>query len=526
MRGRWHRNRVYAPTLLSCALLASACGHRDTPATEIIDEATATYGYGPVANPAVTYQPNVIIVSGGPKAIKSGSADGLTFVIDGQAPHAKELTPGKILLATSRAAGRIMSTAPVGNDIAVTLGPTQMGDILRNATLKGTLKLNPSAFLYQTYPQLPGMYYNYHAPDEQLPPPTADQPPQPPQEMTVEQTAEGLLIHLLPIRMAQADSILPDTRRPTGDLPLATRTAPKISYGNWEFEPSYRRDTPAKGSTVRDRIGMNIAYNLGSQAMAGAEAGAKIGIDIGLWAEDMQIEWFNEFTDGVSDKQGMTMVIYGLRGLDVDIQTGIERAVGDNKKVRVEVPIEWIVPVPPPMSDGVPLVMQVELKFLVEMGLGGNNATLTGSGKYEINGPLGIKSGKLATPSIKETAPIISSVKGVSLGASAVVFAAEFRYLLGLGPPSLFMGPYVKLTTAYSITKGADIAAMMLPLCRATTFKVDGGYGMGFALRPKESEMLKALLGDKFKGEWEVADQVQTLYRTSSYSPEVNACRI
>jgi hypothetical protein len=40
-----------------------------------IDEATLTYGYAPVPNHSVTYQPDVIFIEGGPHAIRSVSAD-------------------------------------------------------------------------------------------------------------------------------------------------------------------------------------------------------------------------------------------------------------------------------------------------------------------------------------------------------------------------------------------------------------------------------------------------------------------
>lgn len=74
------------------ALLVGACGKSERAAeTKLVDQATQTYGFGMIPNPAVTYQPDVIVVGGGPKAIRSASADGLMWIIDGRAQNAREL---------------------------------------------------------------------------------------------------------------------------------------------------------------------------------------------------------------------------------------------------------------------------------------------------------------------------------------------------------------------------------------------------------------------------------------------------
>ncbi|WP_194926234.1 hypothetical protein [Catenulispora pinisilvae] len=44
------------------------------------------YGYGPTPDPHVTYQPDVVLVGGGPNSIWSGSSDGLTWTLAGSAP--------------------------------------------------------------------------------------------------------------------------------------------------------------------------------------------------------------------------------------------------------------------------------------------------------------------------------------------------------------------------------------------------------------------------------------------------------
>ena len=72
------------------------------------------YGAIPTRNSAVTYQPDVVIVDGGADAVRSVSSDGLTWIIKGNAGHAKELAVGKILFVTSRSAGRVLAVEPDG----------------------------------------------------------------------------------------------------------------------------------------------------------------------------------------------------------------------------------------------------------------------------------------------------------------------------------------------------------------------------------------------------------------------------
>ena len=59
-------------------------------------------GIAPVPDSTVTYQPDVVVVSGGGDAIRAQSTNGFIWTIDANAPHASELAPGKIFFMTNR----------------------------------------------------------------------------------------------------------------------------------------------------------------------------------------------------------------------------------------------------------------------------------------------------------------------------------------------------------------------------------------------------------------------------------------
>ncbi|MEO7205730.1 MAG: hypothetical protein ABI145_02860 [Steroidobacteraceae bacterium] len=505
--------------VLLSAVLASACGKHEpgadiNPAT---DQGTQTYGYGPVPNPRVTYQPAVIVVGGGPRSVRSASADGTVWIIDGSAEHAKDLVPGKVMLLTSRAAGRVMAIERQGNDLKVTLGPMQFGELVRDADFNAEVPVDVGNLMFQAIPDLPGMYRDLTVPAGT--PAAANDAPDPPVRVhmapvEVQETPGEILLRLLPIRVAAANN----TNVPTGNLPQATTSAPSVSVGGFEVELSRNKSQPrdAKpGSSVKDRIGLKISHGT---------AGLKAGIDIGLWVSNLTFRTHTVYSNGKPDEGASSIVVDGIEGLDMDIATGIAKAIGDNKKVRIEVPIELVQQVPPAITDGIPLVFQVKFKFLFETALGGNNATLSAIGKYDFKGSMGIENGKLVTPEVTETSPIIDAISGVSLGVSAIVFTQETRVLFGLGIPATFTGPYAKFTTAVGMTKASDLSASMAPICRSSTLKFDMGAGWGIQLTVKEADALTKLLG--VKGEWEVLERSATFYRKDFFKPDIKMCRL
>jgi hypothetical protein len=493
--------RLYAA--LACALLIGACGNSE-PTDEIgnPDQATLNYGYGMIPNAAVTYQPDVIVVGGGPKAIRSASADGLVWIIDGDAPHARDLRPGKILLATSKATGRIIKVEPSGDDLAVTLGPFQLGDILRDADIQVDVALNADNVVYQVVPEIPGMFRDYAAPDDTAA--RADYVSS--LEPTIKEDGSGILLRFAPISLAVANSV--GSSVPAGKLPATDRTVPKVTIKGWEIEPSFKKQDS------KERLGLKIQRK-------GDELPLKAGIDLGIWVNKLHFRTRMVFRDGRLDEESAVVVVDGR----------------DNMKVRVEVPVAIEYLVPPTVTHGIPMTAQVKFKFLFETMLGGNNATLQAAGEYTLEGPLGVENGKVITPEVAETDQMIDTVGGHSLGVSGYTFAQETRFLLGLGPPAFFGGPYAKFTATAGVTKSADIAAGLgSPQCKALTIKFDGGGGVGTQLSsnltaPLERLLgnaagsLEKLLGKTIKSEWEIFERTYTILNETRFKPDIPACR-
>jgi hypothetical protein len=98
----------------------------------------------------------VVVISDGPAAIRSGSSDGLTWTIDGNANGASQLKVGSVMLATSRVAGRVAALRDDGGNRIVTLAPVDLTDIIRDGDIEIDKSLDASSFVYQEVPDLPG----------------------------------------------------------------------------------------------------------------------------------------------------------------------------------------------------------------------------------------------------------------------------------------------------------------------------------------------------------------------------------
>jgi hypothetical protein len=498
------KSSIRVVALIAATLAVTACSKPQSGSPAGADDlAVQTYGEGVQADAAVTYQPDVIAVGGGPRSIRSASADGLVWIIDGRAEHAGDLSPGKIMIVTSRAAGRVMKIEPRGEDLAVTLGPMQLGDVLRDADITLDHHFDLGKMVVQAVPAAPYMYRDYAAP-EAAPPPVQIGSIQP----EVTQHSGEYLIRLMPIQLAAA------TATPMSELPMAGKSTGKVSVGDWEMELGVRADNPLNVSgsgKLKQRIGLKIQRKL---------PGLKAGIDVGVYVNDLRFRTHTVYSEGKIDQQSSSILLEGIEGVDVGIISGIEKAIGENKKIRIEIPLELAEPCP---AGGVPLMCQFKFKFLIETALGGNNATLSAAGKYDLNGALGVEHGKIITPKATENGSVVESVKGLSLGVSGVVFTVEARFMTGIGVPAFFTGPYAKFVTATGVTHASALNMGLMQDCRASTVKFDAGVGWGLQIPKPEVAFLTSLLkGKKFDSE--AYELSQTYYRNDSFSPDIKAC--
>jgi hypothetical protein len=241
---------------------------------------------------------------------------------------------------------------------------------------------------------------------------------------------------------------------------------------------------------------------------------------VGVYVSDLRFKTRTVYHDGKLDQKSSSVSLEGLEGVDVNIISGIEKAIGDNQKVRIEIPLEFAEPCP---MEGIPMMCQVKFKFLIETALGGSNATLSGDEKFDLVGDLGVANGEMVLPVATATRAIAETIQGLSMGVSGLVFTFETRFMTGLGVPAYFMGPYAKFVVATGITHAAGVSFGFSQDCHASTLKIDAGVGWGLQVASSELAALKTLLkGVKF--ETEAYEVLQTFYRRDSFVPDLQIC--
>jgi hypothetical protein len=116
------------------------------------------YGIAPKRSSAVEYQPDVIVMEQGDKAIRSISDNGMEWEFDANAEHVSEFQEGKIVFATGRAVGRVISLKRDGGSVKAVLGPIQLTDVIKNGKFKMSSPVtaeNTISYVAQDFPQEP-----------------------------------------------------------------------------------------------------------------------------------------------------------------------------------------------------------------------------------------------------------------------------------------------------------------------------------------------------------------------------------
>ncbi|WP_422769762.1 hypothetical protein ACN28C_23910 [Plantactinospora sp. WMMC1484] len=492
---RWRR---YGSLVLATVLVVGvgSCGIR--PGVDSgrgaggASEAGSTYGYGPLRDGSVRYQPDVVLVEGGPEAIRSASADGTTWTLEADTPGAGDLEPGRIMYATSRAVGRVVQVRRDGGDLAVTLAPVTLTEVFRDAHFRSDRRLDDAALVYQEIPELPGAVSvpaGTRSPEDAVTP--------------IGRTSGGAaipvsyasgdgattLVALRPVRLAPAGG---------GRLPPARERNFAVTVGDWEAQP-YR---------TQGKLGLKIGY--------AADENLKVYIDFAMNVADLRVRADVPISNGRIGSAA-TFAIDGIRSISVDVSAGAANGADDNRKVRVEVPVEINIPVP-----GEPLVYSNTWKFIVTTGLSGRNTTVKAAGEWAVNGTIGMIDGALQKPTLSVVRSIMDSITGISIGPSGLAFAVETKIQFGIGMPAAFAGPYAKLVVDLGVTNGSALGA---PLARCVSASLNAKVGGGFGVTASSVaiEELQKLLPTKLKFELE-SEKLWPIHRAAQTLPNVPLC--
>ncbi len=455
------------------ACTASTGGAPSATTGPVSGEAAGRYGQAPQRDPSgFTYQPDVVVVDGGGGAVRSVSADGMVWTVDGSATGMSDLAVGEVLFLTSRAAGRVAAMDRSGADVDVALVPAQLGEIVRDGRIRLDSEVDLDDAAIQEVPDLPGALGIPDGSDNDLP------------------------------RMGAAPLVAlgaPGGRR----LPPPAKVKADIGIGPWGITPSFDKNG----------LGLSLSYKPADNL--------KVGVDVTLGFKSLRV--VSDVTLVGGNLSGNTkMIIHGIDHLDVKVHAGVANGVEDNKKVRLEIPAEVFNT--PFVVGGLPMVFNFKVKMFVETALTGKNSVLTAQGRWGLNGPIGISGATASLPSFTVMSSILDSLGGIVLGPSGIVFGAEFKAMLGVGFPGAAAGPYAKLRTSVGLTNGSAFGAPLARCTRADLI-IKGGGGFGLSLSGAATDAISKRIpgAPKIKADLE-AELMSTIAERSQTRPDVPLC--
>ncbi|MFN2528606.1 MAG: hypothetical protein ABR584_07805 [Candidatus Baltobacteraceae bacterium] len=443
---------------VSLALIASfnlaGCSSRSPEAAVVaptpnLSDAEIRYGVAPTRNSQVVYQPDVIIPEGGANAVRSVSANGLTWTIDATAPHASELAEGKIFFITGRGVGRVLHIDRNGGDLSVTLGPVQLTDVIQQAHLSGTQALDPSMMRAYSAPDWPGAEAE---PIGEVTPVGA-----PDRRVADVQPIFASFEH--PLQVAQAGF-------PGGQLP-ALGPPKELSTKTFSFNPF---------------SGGGLGANFYFPSMNYGKARVRAQGSIMIHLNKPFISWDITITpQGIKTAK---LEVHNAAGLTVHFEASTSSGFTpeDNKKGQVFLPMDLSLP----LGGPVPLAVTIHQEFALRTAFSAKESTLTATGDYNFDGSLKVEctygSCTASAPtSFKIEQSLINSISGPSLGVNAIVIAYEGRVIVGLGSFGFVTGPYFGYGVSLGTTKGSDASAF-IQTCRQADMNVWARVGVGYAI--------------------------------------------
>ncbi|MDQ2993124.1 MAG: hypothetical protein M3R30_09950, partial [Candidatus Eremiobacteraeota bacterium] len=113
------------------------------------------FGRSPKLDPSVTYQPGVVVMEHGDSALRSMDSNGIVWHFSASAPQVDQIQVGTTIFATERCVGKVVNVARAGDDVAVTLAPVQITDIIEKAHFVYDQPVDLNSIVAAPAPDLP-----------------------------------------------------------------------------------------------------------------------------------------------------------------------------------------------------------------------------------------------------------------------------------------------------------------------------------------------------------------------------------
>ncbi|MEP7087483.1 MAG: hypothetical protein ABI884_09120 [Gemmatimonadota bacterium] len=389
------------------------------------------WGISPTRNDKVTYQPGVIIMEHGSDAVRAMASNGLTWTIDANAPGAKEIAVDKILFATGRVMGRVLAVDRTPTGLAVTLGPVEITEVIKDCNIKSDQPLDIGSALVYTAKDFPGAS-------------TTDEP---------EQT--GFAPHV-PVYFASYVPQAPDAPAMPG---IGAPT--ELILNDFHVIP-----------VCCGGLGITLAHD-GQGVKMMASAVVELNQPTVHFA--LVIQNGTIYTAYVQ--------LTGTAGFKVHFTAGTDAGIAGNIRQNFFIPIDATFPI---TGIAVPLSVVIRQTLRVETIFTAQTGTLEATGEYAFGGEF--KAGKENGGAWRADGPtsvttkqnLANTLDGISLGVNGLVFAYGAKIIVGIGAFGFVTGPYVGYNTVVGVNKASSMPGA-LP-CRSGTLNTSMRFGVGYQI--------------------------------------------
>ena len=409
-----------------------------------LTEQERKYGVAPTRNSQVTYQPGVVIVENGSEAIRGVSDNGLVWLVDADAVPTGDITPGKIVFLTSRAVGRVLDVQRRDGQLAITLGPVQLTEVIRDCDISMDQSVDFSNALVYTMADMPGASVETT-----------------PIAWHLEDTQSSLYATLYTSAGASDSGhvLFSHAVLYEDDASIALRRIANTTEEKMETAPV----------AELGELGVRITVNTPGLKMAGEAS-------LHLLSPSLKLR--------VIISKGELMIaeleLRGAAGLTLGFLAVSETGTRSNIAKQVQVPSDISIPILGPL----PFTITIRQQFLVQTAFGAPG-TLQAKGDYLFTGSVRVGYSKpdwsVGTPTgFSGNETLRDSIQGASLAVAGLSFTHQLKVIGGIGAFGFAVGPYMYLVSNVNATRNGDTDT--LAHCRLAGFNMDAGVGVGYII--------------------------------------------
>ena len=454
-----------------CVVAAAGCGGNPPvpqgprlASSKELSPAERQFGQSPHQAPGLTYQPDVVVFEKGADAIRGVSGNGLTWTVNASAAGVDQIQPGRVVILTSRAVGRVLAVDKGSDGLHVILGPVEITDVIKQGNFALDQPLNLDDALKFTAPDYPGI----------------------------------------------VSPVTPIAARSTDDVVLRRVIAPDdapLALTNFKV-------MPMAGNTG---IGVRVTSNQGGVMFKG---------EVVLYLNAPHLKFDLDIKDGkvVLCEVALT----GAAGLLHTFEAGSDRSFSANINQRIDIPIDFSIPITgmgAPFAVNVRQVFILKTAFSAKNGTlrARGNYNLSGGlslgfrdGKFSAGAPSGLTT--------KES--LLQSTNGVSLTPTGVMMIHQAKVIVGIGAFGFATGPYVALNSSVAVTNGSAIGYVVCKGATLTMALEGGvGYAIPQVVTRALNSILRALnIKHEVQGSGGFTMATQRLLSTTSVSPKIPLC--